>query len=220
MTEAQSADLVSSGGNELNHRTILLAPQQDQETHEEDARIRHWKESPFAVGLVDVTWADSRKRRPTDEHNSITTCSAWICPLVRAGRVGNMAVLKQSTEYVKDGVTLTARPRVDLVMGPYWIVPVLITYPLIVVVSLLTARAIVDMPLPMIIVWLVLTVALLTSLSMVACRNPGILYRYAQVPPDENENEWRWNDQARTFRPKGAKYDPECAVMVEGFDHT
>ena len=37
------------------------------------------------------------------------------------------------------------------------------------------------------------------------------------MPPGE---EWIWNDQALTFRPERAKYDVECAAVIEEFDHT
>ena len=63
---------------------------------------------------------------------------------------------------------------------------------------------------------------------MISCRNPGILYRHSQQPQpppssDNNnteEDEWRWNDQARSYRPKNARFDTECQVVIEGFDHT
>jgi hypothetical protein len=174
---------------------------------EEARRIQHWKDSPFAVGLVDVTWADSRR-----VGRSCQNISAFICPLLNAGRVGNMVVLKQSTEK-QDEENI---PRLDCIMGPHWVMSVCVTYPIILVVSAITAVRIVNQPWPLIIVWAILTLALLVALSMVACRNPGIMRRFDSQPDDE----WRWNDQARTFRPKGAKYDPECAVVVESFDHT
>jgi hypothetical protein len=174
---------------------------------EEARRIQHWKDSPFAVGLVDVTWADSRREGCSNQN-----ISAFICPLLNAGRVGNMVVLTQSTEK-QDEENI---PRLDCVMGPYWVMSVFVTYPIILVISAITAVQIANQPWPLIIVWAILTLALLAALSMVACRNPGIMRRFHSQPDDE----WRWNDQAQTFRPKGAKYDPECAVVVESFDHT
>jgi DHHC palmitoyltransferase len=37
----------------------------------------------------------------------------------------------------------------------------------------------------------------------------------------ESDNpDWIWNDQALTYRPLNAKYDSECACVIEGFDHT
>jgi hypothetical protein len=76
---------------------------------------------------------------------------------------------------------------------------------------------------------------------MVSCRNPGILYRHAQPPPTQSSSssnttgneqheqqqqaqwesqQWRWNDQAKSYRPPKARFDPETQVVVEGFDHT
>ena len=67
--------------------------------------------------------------------------------------------------------------------------------------------------------WLVITLALIVALSLTGCRDPGIMYRHPRPPP-QNENQWRWNDQAQTFRPRLAYYDSDTAVMVEEFDHT
>ena len=70
----------------------------------EAAKIKHWKESQFAVGLVSVTWADDRidctKAQPNEDNNSnnMNLCSAYVCGCLGAGRVGNMVVLAQTTE--------------------------------------------------------------------------------------------------------------------------
>ena len=54
-------------------------------------------------------------------------CSAMVCYAIGAGRVGNMAVLKQSTEWVEEQVEdehgelktkRFTRPRLDFVVGP------------------------------------------------------------------------------------------------------
>ena len=49
------------------------------------------------------------------------------------------------------------------------------------------------------------------SLFLTSCRDPGILPRYTDQP----HATWRWNDQAKTYRPPGAFYDDECGVVVE-----
>eukprot|EP00520_Triparma_pacifica_P005101 CAMPEP_0118657624 /NCGR_PEP_ID=MMETSP0785-20121206/14121_1 /TAXON_ID=91992 /ORGANISM="Bolidomonas pacifica, Strain CCMP 1866" /LENGTH=84 /DNA_ID=CAMNT_0006550561 /DNA_START=146 /DNA_END=397 /DNA_ORIENTATION=- len=54
------------------------------------------------------------------------------------------------------------------------------------------------------------------SLYFTGCRDPGILPRH-EVQPDSS---WRWNDQAKTYRPPRAYYDDECGVVIEEFDHT
>ena len=56
---------------------------------------------------------------------------------------------------------------------------------------------------------------LCVSLFYTGCRDPGILPRMREPPADN----WRWNDQAQTFRPPGAVYDSECGAVVEEFDH-
>ncbi len=201
-----------------------LSPTTIEDT-EEARRIQHWKESPFAVGLVDVTWKDSRRSRVGSEQECYMKASAWICPLLGAGRVGNMAVLKQSTVYheVKrnDGsIERIERPNLQCVLGPYWVVPVLITYPIILVLTFMAARKVRSQHIALIVVWSVLTLILILSLSLVACRDPGILYRQRQIPQDDDGGDWRWNDQAQTFRPKSANFDPECQAVIDGFDHT
>jgi len=65
------------------------------------------------------------------------------------------------------------------------------------------------------IVWAASVLCLVTALSCVAFRDPGILRRH----PEKPEPNWRWNDQARTFRPPGACYDEDLGLVVEGFDH-
>ena len=65
------------------------------------------------------------------------------------------------------------------------------------------------------IVWALSVLCLVTALSCVAFRDPGILRRH----PEKPEPNWRWNDQARTFRPPGAWYDEDLGLVVEGFDH-
>ncbi|KAL3905046.1 MAG: hypothetical protein SGILL_009833, partial [Bacillariaceae sp.] len=45
-----------------------------------------------------------------------------------------------------------------------------------------------------------------------------VLYRHAEPPPDTDD--WRWNDQAKTYRPPKSRFDRETQVVIEGFDHT
>ena len=111
-------------------------------------RVKKWKESPFAVGLTEPTWeaermnmsASSRGGRKNDDLPIVddeylpkdTTgclcCSAIVCSYLGAGRVGNMAVLSSSTEWVEfveqdeetgeETVTRYTRPRLHWVVGP------------------------------------------------------------------------------------------------------
>eukprot|EP00558_Chaetoceros_sp_UNC1202_P001963 CAMPEP_0197260222 /NCGR_PEP_ID=MMETSP1429-20130617/83923_1 /TAXON_ID=49237 /ORGANISM="Chaetoceros sp., Strain UNC1202" /LENGTH=80 /DNA_ID=CAMNT_0042724457 /DNA_START=478 /DNA_END=720 /DNA_ORIENTATION=- len=40
------------------------------------------------------------------------------------------------------------------------------------------------------------------------------------MPEGASAARWRWNDQVQSFIPRGSYYDPDCAVVVEEFDHT
>jgi hypothetical protein len=201
-------------------------------------RVRHWKESAFAVGCVEPTWMAERtrdgaaaKHLPPDESGCLC-CSALVCPLLGAGRVGNMIVLKSSTEWVEEveedeesgeqTVRRFSRPKLDLVLGPYWPMLCCVTYPLIFAVSgwtfvssILPGRQ----PIVLVFVWTVFTSGLIVSLACTACRDPGILYRHRNAPP-QHAGTWRWSDRADSFRPRDAWYDTDTAVVVEGFDHT
>lgn len=207
----------------------------------ESTKIKHWKESPFAVGQVGVTWeeectsehfcCDQQCCREDVDANCCICCSGIVCAKLGAGRVGNMAVLKQSMEWVEHVeqdeetgeekvIRKYQRPRLDCVVGPYWPMLLFVTYPLIFGISLWTL--LIAIPSKHILVkffWGVSTSALIYSLAKTACTDPGILYRHHHPPPQE-ENQWRWSDQGQTYRPRGAHFDTDCAVVVEGFDHT
>jgi len=212
----------------------------------EDPKIKHWKESDFAVGCVSVTWKDDQpswwcfSKRSSDANgyedrsarpvSFLSASSSIVCGCLGAGRVGNMAVLAQSTENIEEEIVdpetgeLTTRqkkrPKLLWVIGPYWTVNLFITFPLILGVSgWIGYKKIVDANLTIIITWSIGTFLLVFSLCMISCRNPGILYRHSQIP-SAAEEEWRWNDQARTYRPASSRFDSECQVVVEGFDHT
>lgn len=207
----------------------------DDELDPRERKVKHWEESPFAVGLVNVNWADDRPFcRPAESRhmptNNNVCCSAIFCGCIGAGRVGNLAVLAQTTEeydhieVVDDETgerrtTRRKRPKLLWVVGPFWPVNLCITYPLIFGVSFLVGwRNIPYASAPFAIIFYILTGLLSVSLAMVACRNPGVLPRYSERP--ENAADWRWNDQAKTYRPPKARFDPECQAVIEGFDHT
>ena len=190
----------------------------------EVARIRHWKESLYAVGKVDPTWKTGMRSccdtdaSSTDSPTCPTICSSWICGTLGAGRVGNMAILWQHNVKVQGrNEESLIQPHIDLIVGPYWFVACLITYPAIIGVSLLTAFVVIKNQHPALIaMWSLATASLLLALTCVSCRNPGIMIRQ-QDPP--NHEHWHWNDQALTFRPTKAKYDKECGVVVEDLHH-
>jgi len=205
----------------------------------QEHKIQHWKDSDFAVGCVNVTWKDDRPSWfRKDDNRGINVdnqyaISSLVCGCFGAERVGNMAILAQSTENydeeVMDSVTGQVaiinkkRPKLLWVMGPYWSVNLFITFPLIIGVSAwICYYRVSGSHFAVIITWSIGTFLLIISLCMISCRNPGILHRHSQIPPniDTEEENWRWNDQARTYRPSNARFDNECQVVIEGFDHT
>jgi hypothetical protein len=110
--------------------------------YEEEAKnlkIKQWREGHFATGVMEGTWDEAYakyKRNPKDECLSCgddddgtpcNCCSAMVCSAIGAGRVGNMAILKQSTEWVEEvevdenGESTArrfTRPKLDFVVGP------------------------------------------------------------------------------------------------------
>mmetsp|Transcript_65513 Transcript_65513/g.112619 ORF Transcript_65513/g.112619 Transcript_65513/m.112619 type:complete len:154 (-) Transcript_65513:91-552(-) len=46
----------------------------------------------------------------------------------------------------------------------------------------------------------------------------GIVRRYTEEPP--NTTGWRWSDQAQSFRPRTSRYDRDCGLVIDEFDHT
>jgi hypothetical protein len=229
------------GDEECDEETVPLdhasRNETDYATSKRMRRLKLWKESPFAVGLTEPTWMEERYRDryssdvPPDESGCLCM-SAYVCPLFGASRVGNMAVLKTSQEWVEEvenseaaepssqpSLRRFSRPRLDVVIGPYWPMLFFVTYPLIFGVSAWTLFSGILRPGTSIVLqflWTVCTLGLIVSLTRTACRDPGILYRHRQ-PKDST---WRWSDQADTYRPRHAWYDMDTAVMVEGFDHT
>lgn len=200
-----------------------------------ELKIRHWEQSPFAVGCVNVTWKDDRKwfrppRSQVLDRNPQLFCSAYVCGCLGAGRVGNLAVLAQTTEEYdhlesvneETGERRTSkrkRPKLLCVVGPFWPINIFLTYPMIIGISFWTGwRNLPDASIGIVVTWSFCTALMMFSLAMVACRDPGVLYRYRERPHDADD--WRWNDQAKTYRPFKARFDPECQVVVEGFDHT
>lgn len=200
----------------------------DVKSQYQQQRIKQWKEGPFAAGFTEPSWeADYNKLRNdfwgefgkamNDDNMPCGCCSAVVCTAFGAGRVGNMAVLRERQERVDDGET---KRRLVIVAGPYWPMLMLVTYPLILGVSTVTLVTTIPKTHPLIAVaWTVCTVGLILALALTAFRDPGILPRY-ESPPPGSDGQWRWNDRAHTYRPKGAWYDPDTAVVVEEFDHT
>lgn len=194
------------------------------EEDDDEATIA-WKKSPFAVGRVKPKWSD--EFRPDESGRPAKKgCLAVVPKMASLGcawteRVGNMSVIYKRTPKGQDHEP----PEIVVVAGPFWFVTLFVTIPLIVGIScVLFFRYIRCYNNPWLeLVWGLLLATLLGCLLMASLSNPGILPRHLEPPtPDESPTDevWTWNDQALTYRPSHAKYDPLCAVMVEGFDHT
>jgi hypothetical protein len=222
-----------------SEETVPLAPLEDTKERVNN-RTKLWLESPFAAGLTETTWLDEmekrRRRGNDDEINNDSSgclcCSAIVCPYLGAGRVGNMAVLHSSTEWVEEveqdeetgekQVRRFTRPRLNFVVGPYWPMLFFVTYPIIFGVSGWAFYMAIwpgKLPVILVLLWLACTVGLIFSLALTGCRDPGILFRH-DAPPPQGENTWRWSDQAQSYRPRGAHFDSDTFVIVEEFDHT
>ena len=101
------------------------------EIEEDDPKTIHWKNSPFAVGRVNATWEEEREGslccrwRNTNAEQQPRQCkdihlqvSGVLCTTIKAGRVGNMAVLAQ---------TKSDPPKILVCAGPLWMVTVFLT---------------------------------------------------------------------------------------------
>lgn len=235
--DVQDSEGLIDGGAEESQEIEPLSAIDDRKQNDlrHTRRIQNWKESPFAVGLTEPTWYDEKYRSnklPSDETGCLC-CSAYVCPLLDAGRVGNMAVLKSSMETVETileydeetGQPVIGKiqtPHLDVVVGPYWPMLIFITYPLVLGVSSFTFFVGIyknSLPALVVALWAACTAGLIISLACTGFRDPGILRRIRTLPPNSSGT-WRWTDQADTYRPRSAWYDVDTAVVVEGFDHT
>lgn len=219
-----------------------LSVDEQYQIEKHNLRVKQWRESPFATGLTEPTWYDE-SRKPCKlsrgygdselerDHTGCLCFSAWVCSRLGADRLGNMTVLKSSEELVEEitvdeesGEIISrtyTRPVIQVIVGPFWPMLIFITYPLIFGASWYTFKLISKggLPIALVFVWALCTVSLIISLALTAFSDPGILYKHPKAPPQE-ENTWRWTDQAMSYRPRRAHYDPDCAVVVEEFDHT
>mmetsp|Transcript_2454 Transcript_2454/g.4897 ORF Transcript_2454/g.4897 Transcript_2454/m.4897 type:complete len:311 (+) Transcript_2454:114-1046(+) len=172
----------------------------------------------FAVGKkVPHEWGSSFDISKLIDENEPLGCCHWLsacfCGMVlRAKRVGHMPVLW--TQKLKDG-----RTDIVCIVGPFWPCLMFVTYPLIIGVSLGTAVYMLPGVHWLIqIVWAICTTTLLVALALTGCRNPGIVRRWPEKPP--NCDHWYWSDQVGTFRPPKSQYDGDCGLIIEEFDHT
>jgi len=199
-----------------------------------ERKLQHWRNSIYAVGCVNIDWKDEnpfRSHPPGHKRNDQMSWSGVVCGscLTGAGRIGNMAIFYTTTEEYESVETNEAgeervvkrkRPRPVCMVGPYWPINLCLTWPLVLGISGWTlVTRVIHQNIVVIITWSLCTFAMCVSLLLVACANPGIQYRHEEAPAGE-EGDWRWNDQAKTYRPSTARFDTECQVVIEAFDHT
>lgn len=212
-------------------------------------RVNHWRNHEFAVGLVEPTWADEINRSTHSDYDSDTeangpnreccsdagnkemdpTCgclaiTGHVCGKLGYRRIGNMVILREGYEEIVNSKGEHVRRRkINMVVGPYWPMLVFVTYPLILFVSFCAAVKgvfIVNFNPLVVCSWTILTTGLVVSLFFTSCTDPGILRKHEEPPKGESSGRWRWNDRVQSYVPTGAVYDIDCAVVVEGFDHT
>lgn len=216
--------------------------------HEQEAYLRAWKDNDFAVGYTKPKWSDEQMNchkfclaccNPSKPHLPYMYCTSFLCGCFHAGRVGNMVVLKQRlVEFddddvdVEDNVNVdeevapnrprSRRPKLICLVGPYFAITMAVTIPFL---SGLTAYTVYkgiwnrNLRWATILGWALVTFLMFYSLIKTSCSDPGILYRRRTMPQNQDE-EWRWNDQALSYRPITSKFDSEVQAIVEEFDHT
>jgi len=165
-------------------------------------------------------------------------------------RVGNMVILKERNDWIQlptrdDNAMILPQDieaslsttgstnihsarrtetRFTIVLGPYWATLFGFTLPFITALSTLTGAVFIppnlksDLPSGcwIISIWSVATIGLYLSLLYTSMVDPGILPRHNERP----SKSWRWNDQAQSYIPPDAVYEPDCKVVIEGYHHT
>mmetsp|Transcript_34795 Transcript_34795/g.92885 ORF Transcript_34795/g.92885 Transcript_34795/m.92885 type:complete len:299 (+) Transcript_34795:494-1390(+) len=136
-------------------------------------------------------------------------------------RMGNFTIIMDKVE--PDGTQVNM-----MMVGPYWPFCLGLTTFLVFIIPLLLIIALWNVIHKALSVLLILgTIGTLISLSLVSCRDPGILRRVNQEPNESKEarekkqhrKTWMWNDQAHTWKPTMASYDNDVNAVVRGFDH-
>jgi hypothetical protein len=153
---------------------------------------------------VSVAW-----EREVEQGTLSRDINTFCCCCAR--RIGNMFVL---CSYA-DGTPI-------LIAGPCWPFCVFVTLPLIMgVAGLVSFFLIFDyrfgLPSWLIAIYGLAVGAVLFSLFCVSCRDPGLMDRV--VDEEAGQGGWFWNEQVGSFRPPGALYCRECAVLIQDYDH-
>lgn len=107
------------------------------EAENQSLRVKQWQEGHFAASMTPPTWTEDYHKWTTNTRDECMKmddggapcgcCSAIVCGALGASRIGNMAILKQSTEWVEEeeedenGEPVTrrsTRPRLEFIVGP------------------------------------------------------------------------------------------------------
>ena len=215
--------------------TPVVAPGEDAKDEEagEPGDARNPTPTPdeglageFAVGAgVPRTWDDPHEGCP-DDCGPDGPCVKYgrrnvarFCKCLGARRLGYMAVLRWKNVKGKPAPMpggAVRRTKLLCIVGPFWPFTCCVTFP----AHLSDQRRDWDRraagpssgdqnSLGFI--------SVVSGHGVIVCGLPGS--RDLRRHPEKPEANWRWNDQARTFRPPGACYDEDLGLVVEGFDH-
>ena len=168
-----------------------------------DLNMQHWQTSKYAVGPVNISWEDEKNKKFCSDSFCLRL-TGIMChnKFFQARRIGNMVVFSKDDKWM---------------CGPFWPMLAFVTYPLIFGVSgWCYVSKVSKMEVIIQLAWFIMTLFLILSLALTSFRNPGIWLRHSEK---ESPN-WIWNEQARTWRPRKARYDSECGCVIEDFDHT
>ena len=179
------------------------------------------------VSLTDLeTAVDPRQEDPEEDEANETQWAvgerALVIPTAQCDpcdpKFGKRILLGlgvPKTRFIGNMVILRRHPLI--VLGPYWLMLVFVTFPLVVLGPAVVA-----------VIWcsrfhFAVQLAYAANVAIVfgallstALRDPGLLQRRPTAPAPD----WNWNDQAQTFKPPGARYCPWCDVVITHFDHT
>ncbi|KAL3941463.1 MAG: hypothetical protein SGARI_000593 [Bacillariaceae sp.] len=109
---ATATTIPAGNGNATAGSAVSMDARFDAENKQ--LKVKAWKEGPFATGFVPPTWEEEYHNYRTNPRNECMKivenesntpcgcCSAMCCSMLGAGRVGNMAVFRQSTEWVDE----------------------------------------------------------------------------------------------------------------------
>jgi hypothetical protein len=150
-----SPNIQVSGGS--THKMESLSIDQIYHSQRKEDKTNHWRNNPYSAGLVDITWRDELRSDRIDgddgdEANGpnrsccadvaseemdptcgCLTISGIVCGRLDAGRIGNMAVLREKNVMVEEPdldcevgegdlmpTKLVSKRVPDLIVGPYW----------------------------------------------------------------------------------------------------